>query len=605
MDVLNISDPSTRAAPDILMSMPKIEFSWYDYGLFSVMLLGSMLIGIYFGFIKPQVTATDYLMGGKKMKVLPVALSMVASAISGFTLLSVPAEIYQFGATYWLSCIAALVVAIFTYNIYLPVFYKLQVTSTYEYLKMRFNGSVRYVSSFLFILNIFLYMPITIYIPALAFQQATDISIHFMTPIICGICIFYTTIGGLKAVVWSDALQSTAMLGAMGAVFYLGLVNAGGFANIWNTSNAGGRLDIDIDVNPLKRQTLWAAVLGLSCSWIAHIGISQGSVQKFLSLPSMKACKQTTIIMAIGMMLAKSYVVLTGLMMYTKYHDCDPITTKRVEKTDQMIPFFVLDIARNIPGLPGLFIAGVFCASLSTLSALLNCVSGVVYEDFLKKILPKDLSQQTVSNILKLIVLVTGIISTTLVFVVERLGSIFPLGMKLTGLAQGPLVGLFTLGMMFPVSNSKGAITGGLTAIIIVAWMLIGAYYYAGKGILREITKPVSVDGCPFPLNTTLISTPVPVPEDQLPFFLYRISYYYYTLIGASITIIVGLIVSYLTRKKDDPPVHKDLITPLMHFLLPQEEVIMTEKVYYPIEKALDTLQTETEIYEKLKEIKR
>ncbi|KAI4462439.1 lipase [Holotrichia oblita] len=85
MDVLNISDPSTTAAPDILMSMPKIEFSWYDYGLFSVMLLGSMLIGIYFGFIKPQVTATDYLMGGKKMKVLPVALSNGSQITFTFT----------------------------------------------------------------------------------------------------------------------------------------------------------------------------------------------------------------------------------------------------------------------------------------------------------------------------------------------------------------------------------------------------------------------------------------------------------------------------------------------------------------------------------------
>ncbi|KAK9708914.1 Sodium:solute symporter family [Popillia japonica] len=329
-------------------------------------------------------------------------------------------------------------------------------------------------------------------------------------------------------------------------------------------AKAGERLHIDVDINPLKRQTLWAAILGISCTWIANIGVGQGYVQKFLSLPSMKACKQygflrkcfeittklsnfrTTIIMAIGMLVAKSYVVLTGLMMYAKYHDCDPIITKRVQKTDQVIPFFVLDVARNIPGLPGLFIAGVFCASLSTLSALLNCISGVIYEDFLKTFLPKDLSQQSVSNILKIIVLVSGIISTTLVVLVEHLRSIFPLG----------------------------------------------------KGILRGFTKPVSVDGCPFPLNETLISTPIPVPEDQLPFFLYRISYYYYTLIGACVTTIVGLIVSYLTRKKDDPPVHKDLITPLMHFLLPQEEAVITEKVYYRVEKALEALHIETEVCE-------
>lgn len=128
---------------------------------------------------------------------------------------------------------------------------------------MRFNGTVRSVSSILFVLNVFLFLPVTIYMPALAFTQgtiqlplprqriskmrlflATSVNVHFVTPVICGVCIFYTTIGGLKAVVWSDALQFTAMMGAMGATFYLGLVNVGGFGNIWNISKEGGRLDI-------------------------------------------------------------------------------------------------------------------------------------------------------------------------------------------------------------------------------------------------------------------------------------------------------------------------------------------------------------------------
>ncbi|GJQ68450.1 hypothetical protein Trydic_g17031 [Trypoxylus dichotomus] len=458
---------------------------------------------------------------------------------------------------------------------------------------MRFDGRVRFVSSFLFVLNVFLYLPITIYIPALAFTQATDINIHFVTPIICGICIFYTTIGGLKAVVWSDAFQFTAMLGAMTAVFYLGLVNVGGFGNIWSTSMAGGRLDIDMDISPVKRDTFWAAVIGLSFGWIAHIGVSQGSVQKFLSLPSMEACKHTTIIMAIGMMLNKTYAVLTGLMMYTKYHDCDPISTKQIQKGDQMMPFFVLDVAGSIPGLPGLFIAGVFCASLSTLSAILNCISGVIYQDFLKRFLPKNLSEHSISNILKMIVLITGVISTALVFFIENMGNLFPLAMKLTGLAQGPLVGLFTLGMMFPVANAKGATVGGLASLGIVSWMLIGAYHYQSKGTLRDVPKALSTDGCPFPVNTTL--TTQLSPPSEVPFFLYRISYYYYTFVGSMITIITGLIVSYFTGKKDDPPVHRDLITPIMHFLLPQEEAITNEKIYYTVEKALSLLNVETE----------
>nr|XP_022915688.1 sodium-coupled monocarboxylate transporter 1-like [Onthophagus taurus] len=573
--------------------LKKIIFSWYDYSLFAFMLLGSVFLGIYFGcFGSKQSTANEYLMADKKMKVLPVALSMIASAISGLTILAVPADIYLYGATYWLSCISAIIVAIFTYLIYLPVFYKLQLTSSYEYLKIRFNTKVRLMASFLFILSTFLFLPIVVYVPALAFAQATDFSVHLITPVICGICIFYTTIGGLKAVIWTDTFQFTAMLAAMVAVFYLGLVKAGGFMNIMKTSLDGGRLDLDFSITPLKKDTVWAAVIGLSVNWIAYIGVGQGSVQKFLSLPTMSDCKKTTIIMCIGMILNKTFSVMTGLMIYTMYKDCDPIVTGAVEKADQLIPYFVMDIASSFPGLPGLFIAGVFCASLSTLSAVMNCISGVIYEDFLKKHMPQTITEKRISDILKLIVVITGLISIGLVFLIEQLGNLFPLAMSLGSVASGPLVGLFTLGMVFPRANSKGAFYGGLIALITLSIMTIGSQYCRLNDYYQYVTKPVSVDGCAVPFNGTV---PEAIDENngEDVFFLFRVTYYYYTFTGATITILMGLLISYFTIQ--DKPLNSDLITPLMHWAIPEENQLEKNLKYYSVDKALNILQVEKE----------
>jgi sodium-coupled monocarboxylate transporter 8/12 len=136
------------------------------------------------------------------------------------------------------------ILCVITVYVYLPVFYNLQIVSTYEYLERRFDNRTRLFASFLYAISVLLYLPIVVYIPALAFSAATGINVHFITPVVCGICIFYTTIGGLKAVVWTDTLQFTVTVGAIATVSVLGVKSAGGFMKVWNKALEGERLDI-------------------------------------------------------------------------------------------------------------------------------------------------------------------------------------------------------------------------------------------------------------------------------------------------------------------------------------------------------------------------
>lgn len=84
--------------------------------------------------------------------------------------------------------------------VYLPVFYELQLTSCFMYLEKRFDRSVRVTASFVYAISCIIFIPIVIYVPALAFSQVTGINLHLVTPIISFICIFYTTVGGLRFV---------------------------------------------------------------------------------------------------------------------------------------------------------------------------------------------------------------------------------------------------------------------------------------------------------------------------------------------------------------------------------------------------------------------
>lgn len=96
--------------------------------------------------------------------------------------------------------------------------------------------------------------------------------------------------------------------------------------------------------------------------------------------------------------------------------------------------------------------------NFSTLSANLNCLAGTIYEDFVSKIVTKNISPKTSSNILKVIVILTGILCTALVFAIEHMGGLLTLSISFHAVTQGPMLAMFTLGMLFPKANSKVSI---------------------------------------------------------------------------------------------------------------------------------------------------
>lgn len=187
-------------------------------------------------------------------------LAGVFSHLSGITLLGVPSEIYLYGTQYAACLLSAVYCSVIIIYIYLPVFYELEISSSYEYLKRRFDGKIRSIASFLYALSTILHVPIVVYVPALAFNQGKNnthiqriknkedilvsgLNIYYIAPAVCLVCIFYTTIGGLKAVVWTDTLQFMVTLGSMVTVFWMGVVLTGGFSNIFKVASEGDRLE--------------------------------------------------------------------------------------------------------------------------------------------------------------------------------------------------------------------------------------------------------------------------------------------------------------------------------------------------------------------------
>lgn len=120
-----------------------------------------------------------------------------------------------------------------------------------------------------------------------------------------------------------------------------------------------------------------------------------------------------------------------------------------------MLPLFVMETLGELPGLSGLFIAGVFSAALSSLSTCLNSMSAVVLEDFVKPFAKKPLTENMVNWVMRSVVVVIGLICVGMVYVVEKMGTVLQLTMSLEAITNGPLLGIFTMGIFLPWIKSK------------------------------------------------------------------------------------------------------------------------------------------------------
>ncbi|XP_055610558.1 sodium-coupled monocarboxylate transporter 2-like [Uranotaenia lowii] len=557
---------------------PHGTFTTEDYSVFVVMLSISAGIGIYFGFFegKKNQTTEDYLLGGRKMKIFPIAVSLIASQLSGVSIMSVPAEMYSYGAQYWIIAPTMLFITLIINYIFVPVFYNNQITNCYQYLEDRFSSGVKKFVTFTYVLNIYLILPIFIFIPSLAFAQVTGANVHLINGIVCCVCIFYTLLGGIKAVVWTDVVQGLIMFASCFLVVAIGVLKIGGFSEVLNRAAAGNRLDIfDMTLDASTRQTFWTASIGNIFLWTGYLGLNQSCVQRMVAVPSIRHARAALWIFCVGFIIITSLNCFTGIVIYAKYYDCDPIKVKLVEKADKLLPFFVQDVVGNLKGMPGVFISCVFSAGLSTMSANLNSLAGIIYEDYIRPFKLFKHSDASANLTMKVLIFFSGMYCIVMGLVVEQFGHILQMVVTIASVTQGAVMGIFCLGMLWPWANKHGALWGSATSVIGMSWIIAGAQYYIRTGELSYPPKPTSVESCmDYGFNVTQTEfLPYASDGSEDEFSIYKMSFVWYSTVGTFLVFLVGIPVSYFTGSQDLSKMQAKLISPVVHWLLPREIV--------------------------------
>ncbi|CAF2511489.1 unnamed protein product [Rotaria sp. Silwood2] len=607
------------------MAPRDMRFDVVDYIIFALLLIFSAAIGFFYGFIdkrkkkknvdsgttleQSKSSAKEYLLANKSMGVFPTAMSLLASFMSAITILGTPAEVYVYGTQYWIIGISYIFTILMTSTLFMPMFVKLEVTSAYEYLEKRFDRYVRLIASLIFSIQMIIYMALVLYAPALALSQVTGLNVWISVISIGVICTTYTTVGGMKAVMWTDVFQTIVMFIGLLASVIQGIIDAGGSRAVWQKALDGGRVEFfNFDPDPTTRHTVWSILFGATFTWLTIYGFNQAQVQRYLCVPTVRDAKLALLFNLVGLIFILSLCCGVGLVMFAKYYACDPLRTGVIKQADQLYPLFVMETLKRFKGLPGIFLACVFSGALS--------LAAVVLSDIIKIFYRKEMTDKQDVWYSKMLSLIFGVVCILITYLVSLLGNLLQAALSLFGVLSGPISAIFMIGFFLPWVNSVGALIALIVSLLIQIWMFFGSQILRHQ--MRSFRLPTRIDGClgvnetmtalfnttiyssTWNETTTTISSVHKVVKKNPLVRFYGMSYFWYTLFSIFTAVIVSLVVSYFTGFRKPEDLDQKLMLPVFDILFPFLPEKILSKLRFGVRYGQDSIQA-NEKDEKLK----
>uniref|UniRef100_A0A3Q3LC19 Sodium-dependent multivitamin transporter n=1 Tax=Mastacembelus armatus TaxID=205130 RepID=A0A3Q3LC19_9TELE len=534
-----------------------MHFTTVDYVIFTVLLVASAGIGLFYAFSGGrQRTTQEFLMADRSMSCLPVSLSLLATFQSAVAILGAPSEVYTFGTQYWFLGCSYFLGLLIPAHVFIPVFYRLRLSSTYEYLELRFNKMVRICGTVTFIFQMVL----------------TGFDLWGAVLAMGLVCTLYTALGGLKAVIWTDVFQTVVMFAGQLAVIVVGSSQAGGIGEVWRKAVNGSRIaGLDLNPDPLERHTFWTLGVGGIFLMLALYGVNQAQVQRYLSSRTEREAVMSCYVVFPCQQIVLCLGCLMGLVMFARYGEDSPLKKGYVKTNDQMVLYFVMDVFRDLPGLPGLFVACLFSGALSTISSAFNSLATVTMEDLIKPHFP-SMTEAKATLLSKGLALAYGLVCLAMAYIASIMGSVLQAAFSIFGMVGGPLLGLFCLGMFFPWANSIGAMVGLVAGLAMAFWIGIGSF-------VMRISAPTPVpllntsalplfDNITSTVMTAVVSTTTAKRRPTGVEALYSLSYMWYSAHNSTTVVVVGLIVSLLTGPMKEKELTPGTVYPVLGTLL-------------------------------------
>lgn len=463
-------------------------FTAFDYVVvvayvFSIAAFGS-------SFYRRKSTAQEYFLGGRTMWWLPAGISILAADLSAISVMGTPAWAYGHNLELMWSSAAFPLVAPVIIIVFVPFYAKLNLYTAYEYLERRFNLPVRLLTSFLFLLLRSVHVALVIYAPALVINFVTALPVWQSVLFMGLFTTFYTTLGGIKAVIWTDVIQFVTVMSGIVLVFCTALAHSpGGLSEAYRTALEAGRLhSINLSLNPSELTSIWATVIGGLVLCMAPLATDQAILQRLFTTKSVEDCRRSVIVQASVIMPVNVLLFLTGTALFVFYRK-HPDRLAGLPTTDAIMPFFAV---RELPsGLSGLILASIFAASMAVMSAGINSLTTASTVDFYQRVFRPSETPEHYARVGRFGTVCWGVSVTLLALVAGRLGELALAYNKVSSVISGPLLGIFLLATLTRRTTAAGALIGsavGAAAVIpIMLWTDWSFFYLGPIGLLATL----------------------------------------------------------------------------------------------------------------------
>lgn len=432
-----------------------------------VYMLAMLAMGFFLG--RENKTNEDYFLAGRSMSWIPVALSVAATMISANAFIGGPGWAYSDGIEPFMQNITVPLACFIAVTVTVPVFYHLRVSSVYEYMELRLGKRCRNLAVAQFFINSLIQVSSMVFVPALIIQAITGWSLTIVVPVIVLCSITYTITGGIKAVIWTDAIQMIVLWTGLIAILVTAVHSTGmGWGATLAEAAAAGKYDaFNFSMDITDTNAFFCSCFGLFM-WTRYFCFDQAQMQRILTSKSMRGIKRSFVTSTILMNLMYFLMLFVGTIFFVAYGGKTFATSNEI-----MIDF----ILNRLPvGIVGLIIAAVFASAMSSIDSLFNSMTTVFTTDIYQRYLSKDKKETTLKQTMMLS-LGLGVI---IVFIVllgfgDTVTSVIDVVGRYISYFAGPSLGAFLLAMLTSKANDKGTSWGFVIGF--VAGYFIGSTY--------------------------------------------------------------------------------------------------------------------------------
>ncbi|MBI4626722.1 MAG: sodium/solute symporter [Verrucomicrobia bacterium] len=432
--------------------------------------LGMTAIGFYFS--RQQADQASYFLGDRRVHWFLAGISIIATLLSTVSYLAVPGEMIRYGIGFASSLLGFIIILPIMGFVIIPFLMKLKVTSIYEYIETRFGFGTRMMAAASFVLSRIIWMGLICYTAAFAITAMTGWSIPTLVILMAGITMLYTTMGGIKAVIWTDLFQFLILLaGAVITPVYVAFATRTGPAIWWETFSAAGRTVVPLySLDPTVRLTIVGMIVSKIIWDICTHGADQVAAQRYLSTSSAGMARRSMLVSASGNIVMVLLLLTVGLSLFYFFFRQSGLPVQQFQQqiaseADKVFPRF---IASNLPsGFSGLILAALLAAVMSSLSSGMNSISSVVVTDFIERLqlLGRYKGSLYLARGITVLSGLLGILVALSVNSFMRTGkwNLIELMERGNHLFVAPLGALFFVGFIFSRADGRAA-TGGFLA---------------------------------------------------------------------------------------------------------------------------------------------